>query len=442
MTQSCPIDAGGPVRSIGIVGGGQLAWMLAREAQKLGVELHVQTPDAGDPAARAATSLVLGALDDGEATRALARRAKRISFENEWPSLATLEPLAREGVSFLPDLASLAPLVHKRGQRRLLNGLNLPTPHWAGLEACYPPEPDPIDALVEGEALEREWPPEGSLRARPQSPLLSPAAPQGPRLPEGLAFPVVAKMSRGGYDGKGTRILADLNDLEALLASVSPEDWILEELVRFEMELAQVVCRDLGGEVRCFPLVQTHQRDQICEWVLGPAPVSQAVEAYARNVAMSLVTSLNYVGVMAIEFFFGPRGLMVNEVAPRVHNSGHLTLEACPTNQFAQQVRIVAGLPLGATDARVNGALMVNLLGTALEDSEEGRLDHLPQRQALEALPGARLHWYGKRPRPGRKLGHITFVLDGEGEKEREEERKRRLEEVRSIWPWPEGLGP
>jgi 5-(carboxyamino)imidazole ribonucleotide synthase len=416
--------------------------MLAREARKLGVELHVQTPDPEDPAVREATSLVLGSLDDVEATRALARRAERISFENEWASLAALEPLAREGIPFLPDLTSLAPLVDKRSQRDQLSQLNLPTPHWAGLEACLLPDPDPIAELVESEALDQDWPLEGSLHARPLSPLFSPVAPRVPRLPEGLTFPVVAKMARGGYDGKGTRILADQDALEALLASVTPEEWILEELVRFDMELAQVVCRDLRGEVRCFPLVRTHQRDHVCEWVLSPAPVGQDVQAYARNVAMSLVTSLNYVGVMGIEFFFGPRGLMVNEVAPRVHNSGHLTLEACATNQFAQQVRIVAGLPLGPTDATGNGALMVNLLGTGLEDSKEGRLDHLPQRQALEALPGARVHWYGKRPRRGRKLGHVTFGLNAESDQAREEEGRRRLEEVRSIWPWPEGEDP
>lgn len=438
MTQPFPLGELGPVRSIGIVGGGQLAWMLAREARKLGVELHVQTPDPQDPAVREATSLVVGALDDAEATRALARVAERISFENEWASLAALEPLARDGIPFLPELHSLAPLVDKRGQRDLLGQLNLPTPHWAGLEACLQREPDPIAELVESEAWDVDWPSEGSLHARPLSPLFPPTAPQAPRLPEGLTFPVVAKMTQGGYDGKGTRILPDLAALEALLASVTPEDWILEELVRFEMELAQVVCRDLGGDVRCFPLVQTHQRDQVCEWVLSPAPVAQDVQAYARNVAMSLVTSLNYVGVMGIEFFFGPRGLMVNEVAPRVHNSGHLTLEACPTNQFAQQVRIVAGLPLGLTDATVNGALMVNLLGTGSEESEEGRLDHLPQRQALEALPGAQVHWYGKRPRRGRKLGHVTFVLQADGDQARVEEGQRRLEDVRAIWPWPE----
>jgi len=424
--------------SIGIVGGGQLAWMLAREAQKLGVELHVQTPDPLDPATRAASSVVLGSLDDVEATRALAERAQRISFENEWVPLAKLEQLQRDGIPFLPTLASLAPLLDKRSQRQLLNHLNLPTPHWAPMEAAHPPSP-----LLgsHGEALGEEgpMPHEATLDWWPSTTSSSPLPP-GRRLPNGLVFPVMAKAISGGYDGKGICLLHDQAALEHHLAHHNSEEWILEEHVPFEIELAQVVCRDLLGQVRCFPLVETHQRDQVCDWVLFPAPVSHAVEAYARNVAMSLVTSLNYVGVMGIEFFYGSRGLLVNEIAPRVHNSGHFTLEACRTNQFAQQIRIVAGLPMGLTDPRVKGALMVNLLGFGAPDSAEAKADYSAQRAALEAMEGAQLHWYGKSPRTGRKLGHVTFVLEADGVDHRQEECAARLVNVRALWPWPTAM--
>lgn len=418
--------------SIGIVGGGQLAWMLAREARKLGVELHVQTPDPSDSATSLAASVVLGELDDLEATRALAQRAERISFENEWVPLHQLEQLEREGICFLPSLSSLAPLMEKRSQRQLLNQLNLPTPHWAPLESAYPPPPPSPDEPPQGLGLE-ELSSQGSSHAH-----FNPQPPTGPRLPDGLSFPVMAKASRGGYDGKGTLVLSDLAELEAHLSRVNPEEWILEERVSFAMELAQVVCRDQQGHVRCFPLVQTHQRDHVCDWVLYPAPVSHSVEAFARNVAMSLVTSLNYVGVMAIEFFYGASGLQVNEVAPRVHNSGHLTLEACRTNQFSQQVRIVAGLPLGLTDPRVQGALMVNLLGLATAERADDDQLYQAKLAALEALKGARVHWYGKQPRQGRKLGHVTFVLEADTPQLRQEEWAKRLREVRALWPWPE----
>jgi 5-(carboxyamino)imidazole ribonucleotide synthase len=414
--------------------------MMAREAERLGIALHVQTPDPDDPATRLATSVVVGDLNDARATRDLAARAARISFENEWVSIADLQRLEQDGINFLPPLSALEPLLDKRSQRRLLNQLHLPTPHWAGLEAALPPAPAPSDQ-AEGEVYA---PLSSTFHPSPlgQAPAMEQPMPQGPRLPDGLAFPVIAKASRGGYDGKGTRLLANLEELEKLLETHEPEAWILEELVLFEMELAQVVCRDGAGAVRCFPLVQTHQRNQVCDWVLYPAPVSHAVEACARNVAMSLVTSLNYVGVMGIEFFYGPGGLLVNEIAPRVHNSGHLTLEACATNQFAQHVRIVAGLPMGSTDPSVHGALMINLLGYADPETPDAKVNHLPQRQALEAMPGAHLHWYGKSPRKGRKLGHVTFVLDAKDVQQRDGERERRLSAVRAVWPWVEPAAP
>ena len=437
MVSRMRIQVVGSSASIGIVGGGQLAWMLAREAKKLGVELHVQTPDPHDPATREAASVVVGSLSDVAATRSLAERAGQISFENEWVPIAELEALEQEGIPFFPSLSSLAPLINKRSQRQLLNHLNLPTPHWAPMEAAYPPPPrregmdDPLQS-------EEGWPP-GQPSQQPSR--FDTSLPPAPRLPDGLCFPVMAKAASGGYDGRGTCVLESQSQLEDHLASQRAEDWILEEHVAFDMELAQVACRDQLGQVRCFPLVQTNQRDQVCDWVVYPAPVPHAVEAYARNVAMSLVTSLNYVGVMGIEFFYGPRGLMVNEVAPRVHNSGHLTLEACRTNQFSQQVRIVAGLPMGLTEPHAKGALMVNLLGYASNECAEAQADYQQQRQALEAMDGATLHWYGKAPRLGRKLGHITFLLHAEDHEQREAECTRHLQEVRAVWPWPRALG-
>ncbi|WP_254991105.1 5-(carboxyamino)imidazole ribonucleotide synthase [Cyanobium sp. N5-Cardenillas] len=413
QTEPAAIDA------IGIVGGGQLAWMLAQAARDLGVALHVQTPGADDPATREAASVVLAAIDDVAATRELASRCRAISFENEWIPLEALQALEGPGLQFLPGLEALRPLVSKAGQRRLLGDLHLPAPRWFPLADVFQPvAPGPAYG---GQTI---------VPVSQPSPSLSPAA---PRLPEGFAFPMMAKASRGGYDGRGTVPLADLAALEELLATVDADDWILEELVRFEQELALVACRDRHGTVACYPLVQTHQHRRVCDWVLFPAPVDHRVEVFARNVAASVLTALDYVGVLSIEFFYGPSGLQVNELAPRTHNSGHLTIEACRTSQFSQQVRIVAGLPMGATDAVVPGALMVNLLAP-----EGGDADQLERRLALEALPGAHLHWYGKQGGgAGRKLGHLTLLLEGRTDTERERDKERRLAEVRAIWPLP-----
>lgn len=377
--------------AIGVVGGGQLAWMLADAAAGLGIGVHVQTPGAADPAVRNAASVVRAELADGAATAELARRCQAITFENEWLDLQALQPLAASGVRFLPTLASLAPLLCKRSQRQLLDRLRLPVPRWCEL-------PAPGD------------------------------------LPEdGLAFPLMAKAASGGYDGKGTAVLRAPAELSALLQRVSGADWFLEELVAFEQELAISVARDGSGRVEVWPLARTHQHRQVCDWVLAPAAVPHAVQAFARNIACSLVTALDYVGVLTIEFFYGPGGLQVNEVAPRTHNSAHLTIEASRTSQFAQQARIVAGWPLASTELLVPGALMVNLLGFDPEQAE-----HEAQRQALARLPGAHLHWYGKQgPGYGRKLGHITLVLEGRTPQEREREAARLLATVRDIWPLP-----
>lgn len=406
--------------AIGIVGGGQLAWMLAQAARDLGVALHVQTPGADDPASRDAASVVLAPVDDVAATRELASRCRAISFENEWISLEALRALQGPGLQFLPGLDALQPLVSKAGQRRLLGDLHLPAPRWCPLAEVLQHAPAP---LGEGDGAADQ----------PLVPLLPLQGPTTPCLPEGFGFPLMAKASRGGYDGRGTVPLEDQNALEHLLATVDPGDWILEELVAFEQELALVACRDQHGQVACFPLVQTHQHCRVCDWVLFPAPVDHRVEVFARNVAASLLTALDYVGVLSIEFFYGPSGLQVNELAPRTHNSGHLTIEACRTSQFSQQVRIVAGLPMGSTEAVVPGALMVNLLAP-----DDGDAEQLERRRALEALPGAHLHWYGKQGGGvGRKLGHLTLLLQGTTAEERELARQRRLAEVRAIWPLP-----
>ena len=376
---------------IGVVGGGQLAWMLAAAGQQLGIAVHVQCPGEADPAVPLASSVVRAGVRDAAATAELAGRCQAITFENEWLDLEALAPLAAAGVRFVPSLGALEPLVCKRSQRQLLDRLRLPTPRWCEL----------------------------------------PAAGEG--LPDGLAYPLMAKAATGGYDGKGTAVLRSPHDLEALRQRVRPADWLLEELVAFEQELAISVARDSDGRVEVWPLAQTHQHRQVCDWVVTPAAVSHAVEAFARNIACSLVTALDYVGVLAIEFFYGPAGLQVNEIAPRTHNSAHVTIEAARTSQFAQQARITAGWPLGSTELQVPGALMVNLLGFAPEPSS-----YETQRQALAALPGATVHWYGKSgPGLGRKLGHITVLLEGADATERQREALERLAAVRAIWPLP-----
>ena len=378
---------------IGVVGGGQLARMLVQAAAQRDVPIAVQTSDAADPAAGLASRLVAADPRDVAGTRELVVGCDGITFENEWVNIDALLPLEQQGVRFQPSLAALSPLVDKLSQRQLLDDLAIPSPPWCPLS------------------------------------LISPAQ---PALPQGWTFPVMAKASRGGYDGKGTVVLRDIDGLAQLLRAVPADDWLLESWVDYELELALVVSRDQRGLIRHFPLVQTHQHQQVCDWVLAPAPVDPSVAALAYNVAASLMTKLGYVGVLALEFFYGPAGLQVNEIAPRTHNSGHFSIEACTSSQFDQQLCIAAGLPVPDPELKSRGALMVNLLG--LDPERHPPLDQ--RLEALEAMPGLHLHWYGKSPEtPGRKLGHVTLLLEGDTLLKRRDEAASALAAIRRIWP-------
>lgn len=378
---------------IGVVGGGQLARMLVQAAAQRDVPIAVQTSDPADPAAGLASRLVAADPRDVAGTRELVVGCDGITFENEWVNIDALLPLEQQGVRFQPSLAALSPLVDKLSQRQLLDDLAIPSPPWCPLS------------------------------------LISPAQ---PALPQGWTFPVMAKASRGGYDGKGTVVLRDIDGLAQLLRAVPADDWLLESWVDYELELALVVSRDQRGRIRHFPLVQTHQHQQVCDWVLAPAPVDPSVAALAYNVAASLMTKLGYVGVLALEFFYGPAGLQVNEIAPRTHNSGHFSIEACTSSQFDQQLCIAAGLPVPDPELKSRGALMVNLLG--LDPERHPPLDQ--RLEALEALSGLHLHWYGKSPEtPGRKLGHVTLLLEGDTLLKRRDEAESALAAIRRIWP-------
>ncbi len=377
--------------SVGVVGGGQLARMLAIAGQKLGIKVFVQTPQDSDPAVINANGRVLSDTKDINGTKSLAQITKCITFENEWIDIDGLSLLEDSGVSFIPKLSAMGPLVNKLLQRRLLNKLDIPGPEWISLSSLKVTE------------LE---------------------------LPEGFRFPLMAKSSVGGYDGKGTKVINDFSDLKQLFKTVSPKQWFLEKWINYEKELSLVVSRDNYGIVRTFPLSETFQSEQICDWVLAPADVSYCVNVMATNLATSLVRELDYVGVLAVEFFYGEDGLLVNEIAPRTHNSAHLTIEACNSSQFDHQISIASGLQVKSTELVCPGAIMINLLGYDDDESVDNRLTR------LKRISGLNIHWYQKdKNLIGRKMGHVTKILDETDSEARKLKAIQLLKEVRDIWP-------
>ncbi len=378
---------------IGVLGGGQLAQMLTEAATKRNIEIAIQTPTKNDPATLNAKKIIHTKNNDTNAIKEMSKYCRSITFENEWISIDKFASLEKEGVKFIPSIKSIAPLVDKVTQRLLLKDLNIPVSEWI---------------------------------------LLSEINESDNKLPNGFTFPLMAKASKGGYDGKGTRVLNDFNDLHNLINLVKTDSWFLEKWVNYKKEFSLVASRDKYGKFRTFPLVETKQSNQICDFVLAPAEVSHQVNMMAYNILLSIFTELEYVGIIAIEFFYGDGGLVVNEIAPRTHNSAHFTIEACESSQFDQQLCIAAELDVPGTTMSTPGALMVNLLGLSNSNPEK-----LAKRlELLREIEDINLHWYGKKEeKPGRKLGHATFLLKNKNTDLRRQEAMNLLNKVRAIWP-------
>ncbi|MEB3248549.1 MAG: 5-(carboxyamino)imidazole ribonucleotide synthase [Merismopediaceae bacterium] len=374
---------------VGIIGGGQLAWMLAQEAPKLGLTVIVQTPQGDDPAVRSAQGSVFAAIASAQGTAQLAQQCDVITFENEFVDLAALQNLADQGVEFCPSLAALAPLLNKYDQRCYLQSLGLPVPTF---QRYQPETPLPFD------------------------------------------YPFVLKACRHGYDGQGTQIIHSAQGLKDLAPSLAGQPWLMEAYIPFERELAVMAARNAQGEIVVYPVTETYQQNQVCQWTITPAAIALDLQAKAADYARQLLTALDFVGIMGIEYFLTPAGdLLINEIAPRTHNSGHYTLDACATSQFAMQLQAVTGQPLGSLELICSQAIMVNLLGYESTQSE-----YADQRQQLATLPHTQVHWYEKQViRPGRKLGHVTVLIPGE-QLLPESDLKAIIQEINQIW-YPQG---
>jgi len=379
------------LQPVGVIGGGQLAQLLGIAAQQLGIPMIVQAASPADPAVAVAEAVIWGSVADTQATAQLLERCPVVTFENEFIPLPELQKLDPQGSRFRPSLSTLEPLLDKLHQRRFLAQLGLPVPTF-----------HPLEEVLDSENL------------------------------SGLGFPVVLKQRRQGYDGQGTQILHDRSALQQALNPHRGIPLLLEEWIPFERELAVIVARGLCGGIQVYPVVETLQIDQVCRHVLVPARIPTETEAQIKSMAADLMEKLGAVGVFGIELFWVPpqhpkAGIWVNEISPRVHNSGHYTLEACRTSQFEQHLRAITGLPLGDPSLNCAGAVMVNLLGY-----EHSASDYAEKRQRLAGIPDAAVHWYQKTPsRPGRKLGHVTVCLPTESSLHQAEAIINKIE---SLW--------
>ncbi len=333
--------------------------MLALAGHPLDIGCTTLDPATDSPASQVAPSIV-GHYDDREALARLADGADVVTFE--------FENVPVEAARFLMELAPVFPPAEaleiaqdRVNEKALFDEVGLPT-------ASHEPVATPDELRA---AIER------------------------------IGTPAVLKTRRLGYDGKGQAVIHDAVLAEDAWRAIGEVPAILERLVAFDRELSILGVRGRDGSVACYPLVENHHRDGILRLSIAPAPdLTRHLQADAESLARAVMDRLEYVGVMAIELFQVGDELLGNEMAPRVHNSGHWTIEGAETSQFENHLRAVTGLPLGSTEARGSSA-MVNLIGV------------VPDTAGVAGVPGAHLHLYGKAPRPGRKLGHITVVADG-----------------------------
>ncbi len=345
--------------TVGILGGGQLGRMIALAGYPLGLRFRFLDPSPHAPAGHLA-ELHSGPLEDPETLLRFARELDCVTFEWESVPVEAARFLA-ERLPVYPPPDALATAQDRLTEKRFFREMGIPTPEFAPVDSR-----GDLDAAV----------------AR-------------------CGLPAVLKTRRLGYDGKGQAVLRRPEDLEPAWESLGGTPLILESFVPFQREVSLVAVRSRDGEAAFYPLVENHHREGILRLSLAPAPgLSAGLQEQAETFGVRALEALDYVGVLAIEFFQQDGRLVANEMAPRVHNSGHWTIEGAETSQFANHLRAVLGLPLGSTAPRGHSA-MVNLIGSA------------PSAESLLRLPGAALHLYGKSAAPGRKIGHVTVCGAG-----------------------------
>lgn len=362
-----PVPTAERTYDVGIAGAGQLARMTCLAAWPLGLRVGV-LGGADEPAAAMAAGVVPGDWRDAEAVRALGAASGVVTLENEFVDAAALAAVEAAGTAVRPGAEAVAHVQDKALQKGLLAEAGLPVPRTVV-----------VTGLRELEAAARE-----------------------------LGWPLVLKARRLGYDGYGNATCRTAEEAAEALGRLDAGDGVLAEaFVDFTHELAAMVARRPGGVDAVYPVMETRQRDHVCREVLAPAPVSADVAERAAAVARAAAAAAAGVGVTGVEMFLLADGaVLVNELAPRPHNSGHLSIEACATSQFENHLRGVLDLPLGEVGLRVPAAAMVNLLGTAAGPSR-------PRIAGALAVPEVHVHLYDKREvRPRRKMGHVTALAD------------------------------
>jgi len=352
-----------PGATIGMLGGGQLGRLFTIAARSLGYKVIVLEPDANSPAGQLAERHFIASYHNETVLDLFGQQCDVITTEFENIPAATLDRLA----------------------------------HYCPVR----PAAQAVQ-VTQDRVVEKNFVQQCGLAPVPFAAIRHTADLEAAR--QSIRFPAILKTARLGYDGKGQIQVATAEDLAAAFEQLQQVDCVLEQRIELEREISVILARNIVGEVRCFPVAENVHRQGILHQTIAPARISDTLANAAQTAAQTIANALDFVGVMAVEFFVTTTGeLLVNEMAPRTHNSGHYTLDACLTSQFEQQVRMVCGLPFGDTQQHTP-VVMTNLLGDLWGDSQ-------PSWNALLESPASKLHLYGKlAARPGRKMGHFSTL--------------------------------
>lgn len=371
--------------TIGIVGGGQLGRMLTEAARRLGFKVIVVDPNENCPAAQVGAEQIQADFYDAGAIRAMAAKSDFLTIESEHVDTGVLEDLARQGKAVNPAPATVAMIQDKLQQKIFLRDAGVPTADFVEI----------TDQASAGKAL------------------------------TDFGGKMLLKSRRGAYDGRGNAVVGQAADIAPAMDSLGDKLYA-EKFVPFKKELAVMVARDMEGKLATYPVTETVHERNICIETLTPAAVDPAVADEAAKVAKDTASHLDGAGVFGIEMFLTEEGeILVNEIAPRVHNSGHYTIEACETSQFEQHIRAITGMDLGSAQLKVPAAVMINILGERDGPTEVKGVDE------AEKISGVAVHMYGKSPtKVDRKMGHLTAVGDTLEEAQTDAGQARKLIDV------------
>lgn len=371
-----------PGSTVGVLGSGQLGRMFALSARAMGYRVHTYSPEEDSPTGHVADVEISAPYEDLDQLKEFARGLDVLTFEFENVPRAALDAL-ESLVPIRPGAEALFVSQNREREKDFLRKVNVPVAPWAVVRTSE----DLAAAL------------------------------------SSVGAPAVLKTAAFGYDGKGQEKISSkaIQEAERAWSALGRVPCVFESFVEFQREISVIAARGVDGQVAFFPVFENEHSRHILDVTTAPAPLTLSEENLAREIAQAILDALDYVGVLCIELFHTADGrLLVNEIAPRPHNSGHLTIDACVTSQFEQQLRAVCGLPLGSTEL-LRPAAMANLLGDLWSGGA-------PRWESACAMPGVALHLYGKKePRPGRKMGHLTALAPSSGE------ARRRVLEARAV---------